>query len=169
MALQKTYGEFRQRLEVYASCLVRDPEDARDIVSAAFASVLQSPVEAGDGFLIPYLYRTVHNLCLNHRRDSARHEAARMRIQEREGRAFRYYSSLLESCDPSALFVSEISEIYNGLLSHMSAEIQQTYLLRREGHSYKEIARRLGISENRVDKNLRKVLAGLKLSLSDYL
>ena len=51
----------------------------------------------------------------------------------------------------------------------MSAEIQQTYLLRREGHSYKEIARRLGISENRVDKNLRKVLAGLKLSLSDYL
>ena len=169
MAVQRNFAQILQSLVSYAAYLVKDPEDARDIVSAAFASVLQSSLPVEESAIVPYHYRTVHNLSLNHRRDSARHLAVRSRIQEREGKAFQYYSTLLESCDPSDLFVSEISAIHSRILSQMPAEIQQTYQLRCEGHSYKEIASLLGINENKVDKNLRKILAALKLSLSDYL
>lgn len=169
MADEKTLDSVRARLEIYAAYLVRDNEDARDIVSSAFTTLLQNPLVVEEDRFVPYLFRTVHNLCLNYRRDAARHRAAHSRIREREGKAFAYYSTLLESCDPSALFMSEISDICQQQIARMSDEVRQTYALRSDGFSYKEIARQLNINENKVDKNLRKILALLRRALSDYL
>lgn len=166
---EKTLDSVRSRLESYATYLVRDNEDARDIVSSAFTTLLQNPLSVKEDSIVPYLFRAVHNLCLNYRRDAARHREAHSRIREREGKAFAYYSTLLESSDPSALFMSEISNICRQQIARMPDEVQKTYALRCNGLSYKEIAQELNINENRVDKNLRKVLTALKRSLSDYL
>ena len=169
MALRDRYGDLRNRLETYAACLVRDKEAARDIVSGAIMAVLQNPESMDDAGLTPYLVRTVHNMCVNWRRDTTRHEAAVTRIRERESKAFQYYTSLLESCDPTDLFVTEITEIQSARIALLPEEVRRTYLLRCDGFSYKEIAAQMGISQNRVDKNLRKALSALRTSLSDYL
>ena len=169
LSLQNLYGNLRMRLESYASFLLRDGEAARDVVSNAVISVLQSKEEMKTGSLEPYLFKVVHNQCLNYRRDQARHQAIWRMIREREDKAFTYYSSLLESNDPSHLFTSEISSIYLKQLSSLPKQTRQTFLLRQQGRSYKEIARILGITENRVDKNLRKALSVLKKALTEYL
>ena len=167
IAFRDIYKALRERLESYAACLVRDREAARDLVSNAIAAILQHPGQWEKTQLQPYLFRAVHNLCLNHRRDAARHQAAQARLRERS--AFQHYSSVLENCSPSEVFSREISQIWAVQLSDMPEEVRKTYLLRSEGHSYKEIAALLGITENRVDKNLRKAIGALKKSLSDYI
>lgn len=169
ISFRNVYDTLRERLENYATYLVRDREAGRDIVSHAFISALQHPAPLGEKDIHPFLFKVVHNLCLNYRRDTARHRDAHMRILQRERSAHLSYNSLLEKCDPSDVLASEISKIWLQQLSDLPNEIRKTYLLRCEGLSYKEIAKQLGIKENKVDKNLRKALAVLKHSLSDYI
>lgn len=168
-AAQDLYMQNKQRLENYATLLVRDREAARDIVSTAMTSVLDSETSLEANQLIPYIFTTVRNLCLNYRRDSLRHKAVYDHIRQVEGSAFEHYTKLIESSDPKDLFASEIYEICKKQVESMSEQEKELYLLRSDGLTQKEIAEKLGISENQVDKRIRKILKQLRLSLADYL
>lgn len=169
IALRQMYGQYRQRLENYARLIVRDEEAAKDIVSNTIAAVLQSETPLEEQDIVPYLFRSVRNRALNYRRDSSRHEAVHEQIREREGKAFEHFSQLIESSDPADVFASEIYALVRKALAEMPEEQRQAWLLKRDGHTYKEIAATLGITEDRVDKDLRKALKKLHISLKDYI
>ena len=81
-----------------------------------------------------------------------------------------FYTAAIEKTDLSGLFVEEILDICRKTLQELPDEQREAFLKNRvEGLTYQEIAEAMGISYNRVNKDIFKALGKLRLSLKDYL
>lgn len=64
--------QFRRRVVGLAVKLVWRRDDAEDLAQEAFRLAAASGISPGEGRYLPWLLRTVGNLCLNHRRRGRR-------------------------------------------------------------------------------------------------
>jgi RNA polymerase sigma factor (sigma-70 family) len=147
----------------YAYRLLGDVETAQDIVQEAFMRLharfgeVQQPRS--------WLYRTVHNLALNHRRNTSRTEAL-PGTSEEEGVAGR------EPADPQPLPDQQIARweaigqvrLSLDVLDARSRELIE--LKFGEGLSYREMSSRTGLSEGNVGYLLHHALKTLAVDLT---
>ena len=121
--------------------------------------------------LIPYLFTTVKNACLeDYQKEADIHRQVHEQILHQERSMMDIYTATIASRDPVALFTDEILSIYKQTLLSLEPEKREVWLRSRiEGLSYKEIADTLGITYKRVDKDMQKVARKLKEALSEYL
>lgn len=167
---EQTFGQNREMLERLAYFYVGSREDAQDIVSQSFLKLWEKRDEVLEDHIVPYLFTTVKNACLDYRRQADIHRQAHEQILHQERAMMEIYSATIESRNPVALFTDEILSIYRETLLTLAPEQREIWLRSRiEGLSYKEIASTLGISYKRVDKNMQKVVKKLKTALSEYL
>ena len=166
---RQVFNDSRDMLERFAYFSVRDKEAARDIVSSAFLKLWESREKIDRDRILPYIYVSVKNACINYRRDSAAHLGVYENIRQREQSAMEFYTRAIESCNPAELYVEDILDICRKRLGSYSPMTRMIYIKRMvEGMSYKEIAEALDIPVKKVDNNLQSVMKDLRIALADY-
>ena len=167
---RQAFNDNREMLERLAYFSVRDREAARDIVSNVFLKLWEMRESIDGDRLMPYIYVSMKNACVNYRRDSASHKNVHDNIRQREQSAMEFYTKAMESCNPAELYVEDILGICRERLENYPPLLRLVYIKSRvDGMSYKEIAEALDISVKKVDNSLQAVLKDLRIALADYL
>lgn len=163
------FQEYRKGFEFLAYSFLGDKEEARDVVSQCFAKLWEKRDTVISGNVVNYMYTTIKNACIDYRR-SARNSQISENLLRKERDVMEYYTAAIENADLSGLFVEEILDICRKTLQDLPEEHREAFLKNRvEGLTYQEIADAMGISYNRVNKDIFSVLSKLRLSLKDYL
>ena len=167
---EQTFKENRKTLERVAYYLIGDSEEARDIVGQCFLTLWEKRNEIQQDKVLSYLFISVRNACLDYRRKDTVHKKVYENILLQERGAMEYYTSTIESTDPSTFFRDDIMKICTETLMDLPEEQRETFLMNRfEGLTYKQTAQSLGVGYKRVDKNLQKVMKKLREALKEYL
>ena len=164
--LEELFQELEGPLLLYAMKLVQNSETAQDLVQDAFLRLhtrlndVQQPKA--------WLYRTVHNLAMNHHRKHNRVVPFR---QEGEDSGTDHCSAIIEPVDEEPLPDERIEHLENiGLamlsLNKLGSEARDIVRLKFvEELSYKEISERMGLKVGNVGYKLHHALKQLAFEL----
>ncbi len=146
-------------LTSYALRFLDEREDAEEIVQDVFVKFWDKCTElAPDSSIKSYLYRSVHNTCLNHIKHQKVKDAYRSHVIHHMENSFELS---WEQKDPEKMRTEILDEIEN--LPPRCSEIFK--LSRLEGLKYQEIADHLGISIKTVEVQMGKALRVLREKL----
>lgn len=162
-AFELVFKEHFKNLHAYACTILKEETAAEEIVQQIFFKLWErSEVLSISGSVAAYLYRSVHNECLNYlkhqkvrsnyrqhidvmNKNESEHAGKKLSMKELEGRLAEALNDLPEQC--RTIF----------------------QLSRFEELRYREIAERLDISVKTVENQMGKALKILRVKLADYL
>ena len=145
LLFRKHYG----RMLLTARTLLRNHEEAEDVVGDVFETLMHSQQELDMNHVESFLLVSVRNTCLNRIRH--RMAAERARRQQTQGAAEEAYAEL------------PLEDILDYIANELKPQTKQVMILRyNEGKKYADIASDLGISRVAVYKHLNKALKILK-------
>lgn len=148
-ALERHYDE----LLVYARCLVHCPVQAADIVQEAGLRVASGRLPRSVGNPRAYLYRVIRNIAVDHLR---RHRVRAKVLAEDAGPD---PAPAAEPAPEELLGARQQAEELFRVIDELPPRCREVFLLRKVYDvGQAEIAERLGISRNMVEKHLRKAL-----------
>lgn len=147
----------RRRLETFAVKLIWNRHDAEEIVQDAFRLALTNGLNVSDGDAMPWLMRTVANLCMNHRR--RRHPEALNDHLEPASRGGPMDSVMM------AERLHALRDRIAGLPNQQRLAITLRML---EELSYEEVARVMELSVAAVRTHVHLARKALVESLKDY-
>lgn len=162
-AFEQTFRKFYERLCKYACSLLKDEEEAEEVVQTVFLTIWEKRADLEITLsLKSYLYRAVHNHCLNRFKHAAVREAHR---QYTENFIPQSYESVTE-----VIHANELEERIEMAVSTLPEQCQKAFRMSRfEELKYQEIADQLGISIKTVENQIGKALKILRSELADYL
>jgi RNA polymerase sigma-70 factor (ECF subfamily) len=162
-AFEETFRNFYQRLCNYACTLLKDEEESEEVVQTVFLTIWEKREDLEITLsLKSYLYRAVHNHCLN------RFKHASVRQVHRE-HTLNFGAQSYESVT-EVIHANELEERIEKAVSTLPEQCQKAFRLSRfEELKYHEIAERLGISIKTVENQIGKALKILRVELADYL
>ncbi|MFT6881763.1 MAG: RNA polymerase sigma-70 factor (ECF subfamily) [Marinoscillum sp.] len=159
-AFELVFNEFYGLLKSYAMRFMDDSDDAEEVIQDVFVKFWDKCDSlAPDSSIKSYLYRSVHNTCLNfikhqkvkdNYKDYVMHfmeEASDMEVQQEDDNVKLRIYEAIDNLTPRC------SEIFK--------------LSRFEGLKYQEIADHLGISIKTVEVHMGKALKTLRDKLQD--
>ena len=161
-AFELVFNEYHGLMTSYAMRFMDMREDAEEIVQEVFVKFWEKcEMLALDSSIKSYLYRSVHNTCLNHlKHEKVKDSYKQYAIQYLEDRAeAKYFNDEVE--DVQARIMEEVNN-----LPPRCSEIFK--LSRYEGLKYQEIAEHLEISVKTVEVQMGKALKVLREKLSKY-
>ncbi len=140
-----------------------DRDTAHELVQDSFINLYKHKNTAQEIKSVrAYLYVILKNNILNHYRK----ESARKKYQE----YLAVHSSPLDNSTELAIESRELERQLNGEIEKLPPKCRAVFKLSRKEHlSNKEIASRLGISENTVEQHMRKAIRELRGSLGGIL
>ncbi|GHV67677.1 DNA-directed RNA polymerase sigma-70 factor [Bacteroidia bacterium] len=147
----------------YARSILHDTDDAEDVVQKMFCTLWDkhSDLEVHTS-LGAYLYRSVHNACLN----QVKHRNVHSEYQNRELQANSEAGDSLHE----VVVHNELEAAFRDALQKLPEQCRRVFELSREEQlSYPEIAERLHISRNTVENHISKALRLLRQMLKDFL
>lgn len=154
---------FRQNYEGtvrFALKIVGDMHEAEDISQQSFTNIWRQTQKSKQiDNREAYLFRTVHNLCINHLKQRKRPTS----IESEE-------SALSESLVSHPNNAKELQERISFALEKLPSKCKTIFLLSRfEQLKYQQIADTLSLSIKTVETQMSKALYILKKELQDYL
>ena len=161
-AFDTLFRKYYEPLCHYACTLTDgDLDEAEDLVQQTFVKLWEQRAAFDVQWSVKaYLYKMVHNRCLNRLRDARTREKYKV-----------YNAELLEQAhehQPGA--ATELSERIQKALSTLPPECRRIFELSRfEELKYREIADQLGISIKTVETQMGKALRLMRTELADYL
>lgn len=147
----------------YACTILRDRDDAEEEVQALFLAFW----ERRETILIStslkaYLYRSVHNRCLN--------RIKHLSIRDEHRQHITYVGEAPTLSPMDVLAGQELGERIEVAMKQLPEQCRRVfYLSRFEELRYSEIAERLGISAKTVENQIGKALRILRMELADFL
>ncbi|PWV53275.1 RNA polymerase sigma-70 factor [Chitinophaga sp. S165] len=153
-----------ERLHRYAYTLLRDSEEANDIIQTVFARLWEKrETVIFEDDIKGYLYRSVHNLSMN--------------VIRKEGARNRYMSykngdkdSLMQGGTEQQTLTRELEQHISRATGALPEQCRIIFLKsREEGKKYAEIATELNISVKTVEAQMSKALRLMREKLADYL
>ena len=153
----------------FAGKIVKSDVIAEDLVMDVFTRIWESESKLNlTTSLSGYLFQSVHNHCINYL--TRKHK----RFQGLDSETTDKMFSLLEdkgSPDPlGSINFTELSSLIDKSVSFLPEECRKVFLMSRsEEMQHKEIASRLGISENTVKVQIYRALKKLRILLKDFL
>lgn len=147
----------------YARQLLADSDDAEEEVQAMFLALWEKRI----GLIITislqsYLFRAVHNRCLN------RLKHLSVRNEHRE--YTRYVGEGTVESPAQTLMGNELADRLHAAIQKLPEQCRRVFMLSRfEELRYNEIAEQLGISVKTVENQIGKALRILRIELGDYL
>jgi len=160
---EQVFKEHFKNLHSYAYTMIRDSADAEEMVQQVFFKLWdRSGNLTLSGTIGSYLYRAVHNECLNF----LKHQKVRARHQLHVAYSMKHEPTQQPlTNDPQML-----EEKYTQALQELPEQCRTVFQLSRfENLKYREIADRLGISVKTVENHMGKALRLLRLKLIDFL
>lgn len=162
-AFEEVFRHFYPHLCAYAAQILNNPEDAEEIVQDVFFRIWQQKEKLEISVsLKAYLFKSVHNSCLN----LLKHQKI-IRTYAAE------YQQVNTNVDQNTLWVLENKELHSRILSILESlppERQKVFrMVRLEGRKYKDVAVLLGISVKTVENQMGKAMQYFRENLKDYL
>jgi RNA polymerase sigma-70 factor (ECF subfamily) len=147
----------------YAYSILKDMNDAEDVVQKTFCKLwdqreslnIQSSINS-------YLYRIVHNDCLNIIHQQISHNEHNI----------NFIATMDEVGDSVSehIAVSELQQSIDKALAGLPPQCRRVFeMSRMEQLSYSEIAKQLNISTNTVENHISKALKLLRIELIEFL
>ena len=166
-AFEELYGQFYIYLCLVAEHIVRNPDDAEEIVSDVFVKLWNIRDKINITTSIKwYLVKAVRNTSLNYiEKNKANNNLTK-------GLSSADYEILSWDSDYplGQLFQKEILEIFDKSITKLPDGCREIFLLSRVGDmKYDQIATKLGISVNTVKTQMKIALSRLRGNLKDYL
>jgi RNA polymerase sigma-70 factor, ECF subfamily len=163
LAFEQLFKAHFKALHAYANVLLRDDEQAEEIVQNLFMRLWEKrELLSANTSVKAYLYRSVHNDCLNY----IKHNKVKAKYQE-------YASYSMNQHSESAARKVELKEFEWRIHEALNELPQQCRLIfqmsRFEDLKYKEIAEQLNLSVKTVENQMGKALKLMRLKLKDFL
>lgn len=162
-AFEQLFRTYYERLCRYADTLLKDADEAEEMVQTVFLTIWEkrADLDITTSFK-SYLYRAVHNHCLNrikHYGVRQNHREYSLYVQA-DG-----YDSVTE-----AIQASELEERIERAVSKLPEQCQVVFRMSRfEEMKYQEIADQLGLSVKTIENQIGKALRIMRQELADYL
>jgi RNA polymerase sigma-70 factor (ECF subfamily) len=159
LVFRKYYGDMCR----YAFSIIQKQDESEDIVQQVFVNFWENREKTIiTGSVKGYLFRSVHNHCLN----SIKHQRVKA--------GYLQYSSFFESQYQlgveEGVQGKELSERIEKAIASLPVECGRIFRMNRlEEMKYKEIADELKLSVKTVENQIGKALKLLRVSLADYL
>lgn len=137
--------------------MVNNHSAAEDLLQETYLRVARALSERAIDHLEPFVFQTARNLALDHLR--SRRIQARTMLDDVPLYVVQSVAAPLSSAEDAA-HAEQLLERLNISLSQLSPRQQQIFILSRlHGHSYLEIAEKLGVSLSTVQKELKLIMA----------
>lgn len=140
--LEALLAQFQAPLLRYAARLIRDEDEAQDVVQEVFVKYHNSPPAGREGKqLSVWLYRVAHNLCIDRIRKESRMRAQAVQMP------------LPDHAPPAsaALMAEDTRRELDRLLGRLNDNQRTVVILKiQEGKSYKEISEITGLTVSNV-------------------
>lgn len=145
----------------YCGTILKDMDDAKDIVQQAFVSLWQKREETNfHTSSRAYLYKTTYNASL----DFLKHK----KIKLKHAQETLNTNSVAEFSDPAA--ERELETKIHHAIGELPEQCKKIFVMSRfENLKYREIADRLNIAEKTVENQMGKALKLLRELLKNYL
>jgi len=163
LAFGQLFDSSYEALCRYAYSILRDIDEAEDVVQKTFCKLwdqretlnIQSSISS-------YLYRIVHNDCINTIQQTTRHQEHNL----------SYISAMNNTGNSTMEHIenSDLQKAINSALAGLPPQCRRVFEMSRiEQLSYAEIATQLNISTNTVENHISKALKLLRVELKDFL
>jgi RNA polymerase sigma-70 factor (ECF subfamily) len=158
-SFQQVFESYYVNLCKYAFTIIRDMDEAEDVVQSVFLKIL----EKRDSLSITndiksYLYRAVHNYCIN-------------RIAHTKTRKLYQEQSMVENSggfQSPDVFSGELEERVAAAIEKLPPQCKKIFVMSRHLElKYSQIASELGISVNTIENQISKALRILREELKD--
>lgn len=174
-AFRRLVERHQRRAFAIALALVRDENDARELVQDAFLRVFKSlgSFQGGSSFFT-WLYRIITNLSIDLIRKPGRQttdlEEARLRLEAEDGEALDLpFLSRFDGADPvDVVRRREIAERLRTALDALPSYHRAVVVMREiDGLSYEEMAQVMGVSKGTIMSRLFHARQKLQRALAD--
>ena len=144
----------------YAFTILRDMDEAEDIVQSMFMKVWERREELNiQQSMRSYLFRAVYHQCIN----QLEHRTIKMKHRE-----YGVYEGQHKVQQPE-VFQDELSEDIRTAVNDLPQQCRTIFMMSRyEELRYAEIAKKLNISVNTIENQISKALRILRLKLKDH-
>ena len=145
----------------YASTLIRDQDEAEEIVQDLFFRLWQNKEKIKiESSLNGYLFRSVHNRCL--------HYIEHNKVVERHIKEMSHHHPENQDNPSEILFYKELQSTIARVLGRLPERCGKIFYMNRfEGLKYTEIAEKLSISIKTVESNMGKALKEFRKELME--
>jgi RNA polymerase sigma-70 factor (ECF subfamily) len=158
-ALKEIFTRYNKLLYSYAYKKLEDQEEAKDLVQDLFIRLWSNR----ESFLLKtslpsYLFRAVRNRALD--------IFAHKKIKSDYVASFQAFIDLPQSTTDYLVREKDISALIDREIQSLPPKMREIFILsRKENYSHKEIAKKIGISEETVTKQIKRALKILRLRL----
>lgn len=161
-AFDTVYLNYFKRLHQYASNFIKNADDAEEIIQNVFCRLWEKRTQLdANGYLKSFLYRAVHNECLNY----LKHENVRS--------TFKIHHNLhaVNEQDLSKeILAHELAKQIHLAINELPNQCRTIFQMSRvEQLKYSQIADELNLSVKTVENQMGKALKTLRLKLIDFL
>jgi len=150
--LEAVFLEQYEALHRYAFTILKNPDDAKDIVQAVFLNLWEKRFSLNiNSSIKAYLFKSVHNQSINHLKKeiSIQKHHANLVIEQ------TYYDAVINAQEEEQLLKQKI----DGVLDQLSPQCRTVFVKSRmEQKKYTEIAKELGIAVKTVEAHMGKAL-----------
>lgn len=160
---EETFRKYYQSLCNYANSILKEMDEAEEVVQNLFLSIWEkrSDLEISIS-LKSYLYRAVHNHCLNR----IKHLKVREEYQQY---AVNFYEASYESVSQTVM-KNELETKIEEAIKKLPEQCRLIFRMSRfEELKYHEIAEQLELSPKTVENQIGKALKILRVELAEYL
>ena len=147
----------------YAQRFVQDPAQADEVVQEVFAQLwekrLQLQIESS---IKSYLFRAVHNHCLNLIKHQKVRESYRAHVEANQGE--------FQLDESDSMIVTDLKESILAAIAALPPQCARVFRMNRlQGFKYREIAEELGISQKTVEAQMAKAMRRMREYLKDHM
>jgi RNA polymerase sigma-70 factor, ECF subfamily len=162
-AFELVFKKYYKDLYAYACSMVKDDAIAEGIVQNVFLKIWERNEPLWQEQMnAPYLYRSVHNGCLNHLKH--------LKVKKAYEQYSAHHKVKEENSAGSKVALSELQQKLTLALNDLPQQCRTIFQMSRFGEmKYQEIAIELGISVKTVEAQMGKALKVLRIKLADYL
>lgn len=162
-AFEQMFRTYYERLCHHATKVLRDADEAEEMVQTVFLGIWEKRQELDiNQSLKAYLYRAVHNHCLNRIKHYGVRETHRQHTLYAQSDHYEDVEEAIEG--------SELEARIALIVRNLPEQCQVIFRLSRfEELKYQEIADRLGLSIKTVENQIGKALKIMRRELADYL
>lgn len=160
--MEKAFHEHYEGLHRYAYTLTKENEVSKDIVQQIFMTLWEKKESTAiTGSLQAYLFRSVHNRCINHNSRTKKFDLLDEAMENTARTSTR---------DHYSIETNEVQEQLKAALNKLPPQCKAVFLQQREQNmTYAQVAENMGLSIKTVEAHMTKALKILREELSTYL